>query len=462
MSTLKVCIPDYCVSELRYSLDILLGEFLGLTFQTEVTASELITITQSGSEKELILDSSFFQQAFSAWLKPQSMPQLPLQYWTPSEDDIVATLVEPSLPVLYGKPGIIKTEKSLTLNVDIFGIAFFMLSRYEELVILERDIHHRFPATASVAFSENFLERPLVDEYVEILWNCLIELWPGLVRKERVAINSITCDVDWPFDPAIYSLKPAIRKMARLLFKEYKLNLTFQTAFSFVRYKLGFEVKDRYREAISWIMDVNEKVGNRVAFYFITHSISELDSSEDFNSDRMRLLLREIVARGHEIGIHPGYETYRDANNFSNSINAFKKFMKEENIKQEYIGGRQHFLRWDMSKTPHLWEENGLDYDSSLAYAETVGFRCGTCHDYNLYDLINRKKFKLKQRPLAVMECSIISKTYEGLGYSEAAFSRFKKIKLITRSYNGRFTLLWHNSHFENRLDKEFYMELIK
>ena len=44
-----------------------------------------------------------------------------------------------------------------------------MLSRYEELIIKERDIHNRFPAYLSIAKQNGFLDRPLIDEYIIVL-----------------------------------------------------------------------------------------------------------------------------------------------------------------------------------------------------------------------------------------------------------------------------------------------------
>ena len=48
-----------------------------------------------------------------------------------------------------------------------------MLTRYEELVVPDRGAHDRFPAAASVAVREGFLEIPIVDAYVELLWGAL-------------------------------------------------------------------------------------------------------------------------------------------------------------------------------------------------------------------------------------------------------------------------------------------------
>ena len=44
-----------------------------------------------------------------------------------------------------------------------------------------------------------------------------------------------------------------------------------------------------------------------------------------------------------------------------------------EGVRQDEWGGRQHFLRWTNPETWRNWEAAGLDYDSTLAYADAVG-----------------------------------------------------------------------------------------
>jgi hypothetical protein len=461
---LKVKILNACQNEQRYALDIILGEFLGLPFEVESYNGDVIEITRLvdvKDAKKLTIDATFFRQVNQAWLKPESIPVLPLANWSPRIDGINANLTSPNVPVLYGQPGMVKNGEHHHLNLDIFGSTFFMLSRYEELIMEERDNHDRFPSWASLASKAGFLDRPIVNEYLEILWECLQQLWADLERKERKASNFITCDTDWPFDPAVYSLKSAIKKAARLLIKDKKIIASFQVALTLLGAKFGSKVKDYYRDSISWMMDVNEAAGNRVAFYFITHKTSKLDTTEDFDSPRMRTLFREIADRGHEFGIHPGYETYNNPKNFAKTVNAFKRILKEEGLVQDSIGGRQHFLRWDIKQTPHLWEQNGLAYDSTLSFADKAGFRCGVCYEYSMYDLVNRKPFKLKQRPLIVMECTIIAPRYEGHGYTDKSLQRFNYFKKVSHQFNGTFNLLWHNCHL-GELDKEIYNHLIK
>ena len=46
---------------------------------------------------------------------------------------------------------------------DPFAASFFMISRYEEYLPHIKDIHGRFEAKESLAFKNNFLEKPIVD-----------------------------------------------------------------------------------------------------------------------------------------------------------------------------------------------------------------------------------------------------------------------------------------------------------
>ena len=68
-------------------------------------------------------------------------------------------------------------------------------------------------------------------------------------------------------------------------------------------------------------------------------------------------------------------------------------------IQQAQLGGRQHYLRWKTPDTAIAWDAAGLDYDSTLAFADRGGFRCGVCYEFPMYDLKNRRPLNLLQRP---------------------------------------------------------------
>lgn len=445
---LKIRIPKISLNEQYYILDIMLGDFLGLAFDIECYDDDVIEISRlfgSNTEK-LTINASFFHKIDLAWLKSESMPILPLNTWKPKDDGINANLVEPRIPVLYGEPGLIKNDNHFHLNLDVLGSTFFMLSRYEELVCNVRDNHCRFPAFASIAFKAGFLDRPLVNEYLEILWECIRELWPDLIRKNRKFRKLISCDVDHPLDLAGTSLKRTILRVGSRLIRDRNPYLAFYDGLNYVFKKFNCDRFDEYRNNIDWMMKVNEDAGNKVAFYFIPIQTDKYkEDSNDIRSDKISKLLKHIVDSGHEVGFHPGYKTYNHRENFKQSADALKLALTTKSINFQDIGGRQHYLMYDIATTPQLWQENGFIYDSSLGYADRAGFRCGVCYEYKMYDLVKREKMNLFQRPLIVMEVTLLS--YEELPFdNNQLYNRILSLKEVVKKYNGDFTLLWHNN----------------
>lgn len=458
-----IYIPKFCLEEQRYILDIVFGEFFGLNFEVCEYGELNIKITHSSCDSLLSVNADFFQKAAKNWLLPQSMPVLPLMDWTPENDDIHSSLVHQSIPVLYGQPGLVKNQNSWHLNIDIFGSAFFMLSRYEELISKGRDDHDRFPSWASIAHNGGFLDRPIVNEYIEILWSCMHDLWPELARKKRKFRKLVSCDVDHPFDLAGYSFKKTVLRVGARLLRDRNLKLAFYDGANYVFKWFGSDRFDEYRNNIDWMMEVNSAISNTVAFYFIpiqTNSLKE--EANDVRSNKLAKLVKHIMDAGHEVGLHPGYDTYKHPENFKKSANALKEVFENDKLDFVNIGGRQHYLRYDAATTPQMWEENDLSYDSSLVFADRAGFRCGICYEYSMYDLVHRHKMRLKQRPLIVMDCSIISQAYEGLGFSQQSSDRIEYFKNVCKTFNGDFTLLWHNSYFVQLGSKNSYVNSIK
>ena len=157
--------------------------------------------------------------------------------------------------------------------------------------------------------------------------------------------------------------------------------------------------------------------------------------------------MREIHNRGHEIGLHPSYETYQNLQQTKAEFRKLLRVCNEEGIQQNHWGGRQHFLRWQVPITWRNWNEAGLNYDSTLSYADHAGFRCGICYEFQVFDLEKREILPLYERPLIVMEGSVLGEQYMNLNDQEA-LSYMLKLKKRCQQFQGDFTLLWHNSSF--------------
>ena len=458
--------PPGCTTERHYILRIIFDDWLGLPWSVSSVEREDMSMTLAGQPGEIRLPDRFFGQfkrSTAAWLNAASLPQPPLAHWDTRELSARITLTDPVVPLIQGNPDptLRLTDEHLALPIDLFGSAFFMLSRYEEAVLPERDHYDRFPATASLAYQAGFLDRPIIDEYIEILWAAMQRVWPGLARQTRTPCIRVSCDVDHPFALVGSPLMMA-RRLASDLLRHRSPTRAGANLRGYWRALHDDYTHDPYRNALDWIMDINENAGHRVAFYFIpekTHS--RFDQALSLDDPRMRMLLRQIHTRGHEIGIHPGYNTYQHPSALARSVATLRRVLDEESITQPLLGGRQHFLRWAMPTTARLWNDNGLDYDSTLSFADRPGFRCGTCHDYPLYDLTHRHPLRLRERPLIVMECSVIADRYLGLGYSAAALPLMQGYRDTCHRFGGAFTLLWHNSHLTTAQDRAFYRALV-
>ncbi len=96
-----------------------------------------------------------------------------------------------------------------------------------------------------------------------------------------------------------------------------------------------------------------------------------------------------------------------------------------------------------------------MSWDSTLSYADKEGFRCGTCYEYSVFDILNREKLKLKERPLIIMEGTLVN--YQNFTPEEME-ERIKNLADKVKQYNGQFVFLWHNSSFGGSWKKFEYI----
>lgn len=454
---------SYQCQELFYSLNVIFSTFLGVDYRLEYHSLNFIEIRHKNNTGVLTLDVELFQLLKKHRFKLKSLPQQPLAQWSPLDDRIKADLIDSKIPVIYGKPGIEKKKNShLHLNIDIFGSIFFMLSRYEEAVKMDKDQYERFPASASLAYQEGFLDRPIVNEYLEILWACIKQLWPMLKRKPYRFKMGVSCDIDHPYQSSVNNPYKQLKHIAGDLITRKNPLLAINSSINYFTTKLGYYNFDSYYNNLNWIMDVNEQAGNKVAFYFMA---GQTDKNKDMGYSLDEPLIRKLMVyidkRGHEIGLHPSYHTYKNKKQLCVEADNLRRVLKEVGIYQEFIGGRQHYLRWETPGTARNWEEAGLCYDSTLGFADQVGFRSGTCYEYPLYDLDKREMLFITEKPLIVMEGTLLESVYNGITSQNEVLKVISKLVDNVKLYQGDFNILWHNSYLDKCWYKNCYKEII-
>ncbi|MFT3702488.1 MAG: polysaccharide deacetylase family protein [Agriterribacter sp.] len=446
-----------CYAEKQYVFHLIFSEFLGMDHSIAVNdalADKIILTTVN--DAILQFPDIFFATAAKNWLSKESLPPAIVQSFNIADSQVEFKLPFSDIPVLYGLPSIRQENRTnINCGIDIFGSVFFMLSRYEELVVPERDKSDRFPAKSSIAYKNNFLLRPIVDEYIELLWQMLKQLVPDFNRKKRQSKTVLTCDVDWPFNPDNQTFSRLAKTVVSKIVKTKDIKGAYNSFVEFINVKRNGWKADSFN-TFNYLMTLAEQHGIQMVFYFICdHSAGAIDGNYHINDPLIEGLMKEIHHRGHSIGVHTSYNTYLDASQTKKEVDILKDTLRKLNISQNEVGVRQHFLRYRTSETIAHLNAAGLDHDSTLSFADHAGFRTGTCNAYPMYDLNHRTMLHIKERPLIAMEHSVISKENMGLGYSDAAFTLMKDLKAKCYQYNGDFIVLWHNSFFKNAGDKK-------
>lgn len=420
--TLVVEAPAAYEPERRYVLDVVLGDWLGLDWRLEVSERSDVRLTADGDEF-VVLPEVLFATPADAWLTRACLPDRPLAR--------VA-----GVPVIYGAPA-----DGRELAVDVLGGCFFMLTRLEERVLDTRDGHGRFPAGASVAHGEGFLDMPIVDVYVDLLWDALSRRWPRLERRRRAYRVALTHDVDDPLAVLGRSRPELARQLGADVLVRRDPALAARRVGSWLAGSRGGRRLDPYN-TFDFLMDVSERHGLASAFYFMAADgrAGAEDPPYRLDDPWIEALIARIHARGHEVGFHA---TDTDRERTVGGFERVRAAAQRAGVEQATWGGRQHYLRWENPSTWRTWDAAGLDYDATLAYADRIGFRTGTCHEFAVFDLDERKPLRLRERPFQIMDRTL--QEYMGLT-PDTAHAAVREIADHCRRHDGVLCILWHNN----------------
>jgi len=368
--------------------------------------------------------------------------------WLRSQDVVPEGKVLPiddSIPVLFWGKNTTKQSQTfaelrenslLIFHVDILSSTFFMLSRWEELQSNQFDNHGRFPAQQSVAYTYEFLERPIVDEYAAIF-----AMWLSVLRPEwrpmwRKPTYHISHDID------VVRRSPTITKTIKNAGADI-LKYRSPTQLRRTLRALHQPTADEYFYRIGYLADLSQKYGLSSEFYFMATEPSGHDNGYNPDTKPLAKLYRDLDSANHVVGFHPGYHTF---NNVERLIE--EKQRLENAVGQRLTNGRQHFLRFRASNTWKHWYEAGLKLDSTLGYAEFSGFRAGTSFPFQPFDIRQDQLIPLIEVPLIVMDVSLIG--YRRLLPTQA-FATAEKLLDRVYKVGGNFSLLWHNTSFWGR-----------
>ena len=323
---------------------------------------------------------------------------------------------------------------TVSVNADLLSVSFALLSRNEETCVSERDKYGRFAYSDSLVNKYVLVDIPIVDEYALLLREYVCDNFPSVSILPRKPQFVPTHDIDFLF--RFPSFGKAVKTIAGDLLKRKSLRLTLRSLRDYVA-SWGNMERDPYVFGMMNLLKVSVENNMDSQFYFKALSRGN-DCSYNIFSGRTKKCIEAVVSAGKSVGLHGGLDSY-------SSLEAFAK--EKDNLQTvtncEIGSSRQHFLRFDVRKSPLVWQKCSIKHDSTLGFPEHEGFRCGTCHPYRLYDIDNDCVTDVIEHPLIAMDTTLFQ--YRELTEKEA-FESICKLYDRCVSVEGDFVLLWHNT----------------
>jgi hypothetical protein len=335
-------------------------------------------------------------------------------------------------------------DRCRIIHVDIVASSFYFLSCWQEVISTERDQHERFPASASLQYHHDLLQTPIVNQYAQLIKGELEKLsgesrseMPRFVGKDFAIC--MTHDIDYIRK---WTLGIIYRELVQYLLlgrgnkglgKRLERVRTFFQAIS-ARY-------DPFRVSLERLLTIERNVAVHATYYLKTGGTSRHDVSYRLNDGYGRELVRALEAAGHEIGLHPSYNTFT-----SSKKTKAEKERLDDVLHAKPTGVRQHFLRFKIPETWRIQAELGFVHDATLGFPGHEGFRAAICHPFRPYDIQNDEVISIWEVPLLAMDGTFQS--YRNKSADES-LEIIKDLILTVKRYHGVGVLLFHNTCYD-------------
>lgn len=330
-----------------------------------------------------------------------------------------------------------------TIPYDIFGATFYMLSRYEEYLPHVKDALGRFPASESIAYKNNFLDRPVVDIWIQRFKEIVTMSFPEYTLKESQFLTQVIIDVPQAF---------AYRKVGFLRTVGGYANdfINFRLKRNFIRTQVLLGLRKDPFDIFSWLVNVQKQSLSQFKLFFELGDYTA-DSKNIKYSKRSFQSLIKMVGDYSNVGLLV-------SKNASQSIDV----LKEEKKRIEHITNRplkQTRITDCKIILPNSYRDlldQEIVEDYTMGYPDIPGFRASTCTPFLFYDLDYEIQTPLMIYPFCIHINAIIDAHKQTIDSV-----RLERIKEAVKKVHGLFLIAFSNSDFTNVYSKKIFRTLL-
>ncbi len=321
-----------------------------------------------------------------------------------------------------------KHNENDALGFDVFAAIFYLLSRYEEYLQKPKDKFGNYDFKNSILKQLNILHVPVVEQWINMLKQSLLNKFPAIQFKSYTAKFALTFDIDVAYEYRNRSIARTIgsliKKLITFKFPDFKNHV-----FTLLHFKKDMFDTHQY---------IFEKIKHNKAIFFLNMgNYGKYDKNPSYKNRQFRNLIKQIHAT-HLTGIHPSY-----ASNSNHNLIAKEKKKLEEIIDEKITESRQHYLKIKLPNTYYELIKNGIQNDYTIGYHDGYGFRAGTCKSFLFFDLKKNEITNLRLFPFAIMEGTLNDVMKLSIEESKKIISNLIS---VVCEFKGIFIPLWHNS----------------
>lgn len=333
---------------------------------------------------------------------------------------------------------------------DIFSAVFYLLSRYEEYLPHDKDEYGRYAHDNSLAYSQGFLNIPLVNIWIEDFKKVLKKKFPSLTFHHSPFTFQPTYDIDEAY---AFKNKDAVKTLGGFAKSVVKGQWTLVKE----RIKVLQDKKRDPYDAYEWMDKLHEENNLKPIYFFhVASKKGKYDKNLEPSHPAMQRIIKQHAEK-YQIGIHPSWASGDEKELLNEEIKTLEAVLGEK-----ITLSRQHYIRFTLPGTFRRLIAAGITDDYSMGYGSINGFRASVASAFYWYDLKKEEQTNLLLHPFCYMEANSF---FEQKYLPQRAYEEMMHYYHAVKDVNGTMITIWHNSFLGNFRSfagwKEIYEEFI-